>query len=72
MALVTTGINSQAAAQCMAQVLGCEVDFSEAIWLGTSGWSPQVRRWCWRELLGAGGGGNGGGAGAVQVRWWGW
>ena len=41
--MATTGIGPSAAAACTAQLLSCGVAFREAVWLGTSGWTPQVR-----------------------------
>ena len=41
--MATTGIGPTAASACTAQLLSCGVELREAIWLGTSGWTPQVR-----------------------------
>eukprot|EP00887_Chlorella_sp_A99_P003096 scaffold9.g3096.t1 len=38
----TTGINAVAAALCTSQLLSCGPLVNEILWIGTSGWSPQV------------------------------
>lgn len=43
-ALAVTGIGPPAAKACTAQLLSCGMRYREAVWLGTSGFSPQVRR----------------------------
>jgi hypothetical protein len=40
--LATTGIGEADAAMCTSELLQCGVEYREAVWLGTSGWSLQV------------------------------
>lgn len=40
--LATTGIGEADAAMCTSELLQCGVEYREAVWMGTSGWSLQL------------------------------